>query len=38
MLGSNGNPEIDHFISRGTHEDSDVYYLSQSYIDSQKEL
>ena len=32
MLGANNSSQIDEFITRGRHEDLDVYYISQSYF------
>ena len=32
MLGATNSSQIDEFITRGRHEDLDVYYISQSYF------
>ena len=32
MLGAKNSSQIDEFFTRGRHEDSDVYYISQSYF------
>ena len=32
MLGAKNSSQIDEFFTRGTHEDLDVYYISQSYF------
>ena len=32
MLGARNSSQIDEFLTRGRHEDLDVYYISQSYF------
>ena len=32
ILGARNSSQIDEFFTRGRHEDSDVYYFSQSYF------
>ena len=32
MIGDENSSQIDEFFKRGTHEFSDVYYISQSYF------
>ena len=32
MLGAENSSQIDEFFTRGSHEDLDVYYISQSYF------
>ena len=32
LLGAKNSSQIDEFLTRGRHEDSDVYYISQSYF------
>ena len=32
MLGAKNSSQIDEFFTRGRHEDSDIYYISQSYF------
>ena len=32
MLGAKNSSQIDEFLTRGRHEDSDVYYISQSFF------